>query len=446
MTRYQSRRLFLSVASAAGAAGARAAAETLGDHPAVLGGKPVRRKSFTAWPMVRKNDERAWMDVLRSLQWSRGRGGAVKEFEETWARRLGARHCLATSGGTTALWTALNALDIGPKDEVLVPPYTFIATVNVVLLQHALPVFVDTDRETFQIDAGKIEERITPRTRCILPVHLGGASAEMDMILTLAKKHELSVVEDACQSHLAEWRKQPVSTLGDAGCFSFQGSKNLNSGEGGALITNNDELLAKAERFHTNGGSVGKASVPLPHRTNGCNLRMTEFQGALLASQFERLGDQAGVRENNAGYLTSMLDDIEGIEPARMYEGCTRNAYHLYMFRYDPRAFGGLPRDGFIGALRAEGVPCSAGYSPLNKDKFLDYTLRSRAFRAIYSDKEINDWHERNHTPENDRLCEEAVWFTQGMLLGPRGDMEQIAEAVRKIQRFGPEIRKAAAG
>ena len=446
MAAHPSRRFFIGMASAAAAAGTHAPAATLGDQPAVLGGKPVRKKSFTRWPIVRKNDERAWMGVLRSLHWNRRRGGAVKEFEQTWAQRLGARHCLATSAGTTALWTALNALDIGPKDEVLVPPYTFIATVNVVLLQHAMPVFVDTDRETFQIDAKKIEERITPRTRCILPVHLGGASAEMDMILTLAKKHGLAVVEDACQSHLAEWRKQPVSTLGDAGCFSFQASKNLNSGEGGALITNNDDLLARAERFHSNGGSVGKSKFPIPHRTNGCNLRMTEFQGALLSSQFERLEQQASTRENNAGYLTSLFDDIEGIEPARMYEGCTRNAYHLYMFRYDPSAFSGLPRDGFIEALRAEGVPCSAGYSPLNKDKFLDHTFQSRAFRTIYSEKEIKRWHERNHTPENDRLCSEAVWFTQAMLLGSRSDMEQIAEAVRKIQRFGSEISKATAG
>jgi len=437
----RSRRFFLSMASAAGLAGTRAAAATLGEKPAVLGGKPTRRKGFTRWPIVQKNDEKAWMSVLRTLKWNRRRGTAVTEFEETFARRLGVRHCLATSGGTTALWTALNALDIGPKDEVLIPPYTFIATINVILLQHALPVFVDTDRETFQIDANKIEDRITPQTRCIMPVHLGGASAEMDLILTLGKKHQLSVVEDACQSHLAEWRKQPVSTLGDVGCFSFQASKNLNCGEGGALITNNHELLARAERFHSNGGTVGKADSLIPHRTNGCNLRMTEFQGALLSSQFDRLEDQASARENNAGYLTSMLNDIDGIEPARMYKGCTRNAYHLYMFRYDPTSFAGLPREGFIEALRAEGVHCSSGYTPLNKDKFLEYTLQSRAFRAIYSDKELNNWRERNHTPENDRLCSEAVWFTQSMLLGSRGDMEQIAEAVWKVQSFASEIK-----
>ena len=437
----RSRRFFLSMAAAAGLAGTRAAAATLGEKPAVLGGKPTRKKGFTRWPIVQKNDEKAWMSVLRTLKWNRRRGTAVTEFERAFARRLGARHCLATSGGTTALWTALNALDIGPKDEVLVPPYTFIATINVILLQHALPVFVDTDRETFQIDANKIEDRITPQTRCIMPVHLGGASAEMDLILTLGKKHQLSVVEDACQSHLAEWRKQPVSTLGDVGCFSFQASKNLNCGEGGALITNNDELLARAERFHSNGGTVGKMDSLIPHRTNGCNLRMTEFQGALLSSQFDRLEDQASSRENNAGYLTSMLNDIEGIEPARMYRGCTRNAYHLYMFRYEPQAFAGLTREGFIEAMRAEGIHCSSGYTPLNKDKFLEYTLQSRAFRTIYSDKELNNWRERNHTPENDRLCGEAVWFSQSTLLGSRRDMEQITGAVRKIQSFASEIK-----
>lgn len=442
----RSRRFFLSVASAAGAAGARMAAATLGDKPAVLGGRPIRKKPFPGWPVVRKSDEKVWMSVLRTLKWNRTRGSAVKQFEETWARRLGARYCLATSGGTTALWTALNALDVGPKDEVLVPPYTFIATVNVVLLQHALPVFVDTDRETFQIDARKIEERITPRTRCILPVHMGGASAEMDLILELARKHKLPVVEDACQSHLAEWRNQPVSTVGDIGCFSFQASKNLNCGEGGALITNNDELIARAERFHTNGGSAGKADNPIPHRTNGCNLRMTEFQGALLSAQYDRVEEQAREREDNAGYLTNLFDEIDGISPARMYEGCTRNAYHLYMFRYDPHAFAGLPREGFVKALRAEGVHCSTGYRPLNKDKFLEHTFKSRAFRSIYSDKELSDWRERNHTPENDRLCSEAVWLTQSKLLGSPEDMEQIAEAVRKIQAFAPEIRKADVG
>ena len=415
----------------------------LATSPPLLGGKPVRNKAFPGWPVVRTNDEESWTSALHSLKWSRSRGESVEQFEAAWAKTLGAKHCLATNGGTTALWTALNALEVGPKDEVLVPPYTFIATINVVLLQHALPVFVDTDRATFQMDAKKIGSAITPNTRTILPVHLGGGAADMDAILALAGKHNLSVVEDACQSHLAEWKGRKVSTLGDAGCFSFQASKNLNCGEGGALITDSDALMARAERFHSNGKSFEKSSEPLPHDTNGCNVRMTEFQAALLLSQMERLDAQARLRERNAEYLTSMLDEIDGIEPARMYPGCTRNAYHLYMFRYDASRFGGLPRERFLKAMSAEGVGCSRGYTPLNKNPFLKHTFESRAFRRIYTAKEIGQWFERNHTPENDRLCEEAVWLTQSKLLGDRSDMEQIAEAIRKIQKFSSDLRDA---
>jgi dTDP-4-amino-4,6-dideoxygalactose transaminase len=168
---------------------------------------------------------------------------------------------------------------------------------------------------------------------------------------------------------------------------------------------------------------------------------MTEFQGNLLLTQLERLEQQARTREQNASYLTSMLKEIPGVLPARMYEGCTRNAYHLYMFRVDSDAFAGLPKKRFLEALKAEGVPCSGGYSPLNKDPFLEHTFRSRGFQAVYSPREIAAWHERNNTPANDKLCEEAVWLTQSMLLGSKRDMEQIAEAVRKIQKHAADLK-----
>ena len=176
---------------------------------------------------------------------------------------------------------------------------------------------------------------------------------------------------------------------------------------------------------------------------HGCNLRMTEFQGALLLSQMERLEKQAQTREQNAKYLSKMLSEIAGIQPSRMYDGCTRNAYHIYMFRYDAATFEGLPRKQFLRALNAEGIPCSPGYRPLNKDPFLKNTFATRAFRAIYSDREIGDWEERNQTPENDKLCEEAVWMGQSRLLGSRSDMEQVAEAVRKIQRHAGALRES---
>lgn len=405
--------------------------ETAG-KPALLGGDPVRKEPFPSWPKIQENDEQAWMTVLKKGRWCRMDGSYAKEFEAAWAKMLGAKYCLATASGTTALLTSLHALGIGPGDEVLVPPYTFVATVNVVLLVHALPVFVDTDPETFQMDASKIEAAITERTKCIIPVHLGGSSADLDKILSVARKHKLPVLEDACQAHLAEWRHQKVSTLGDLGCFSFQASKNLNSGEGGAILTNNEDLIKVCESFHTNGR--GQSDSGFSYVRNGCNHRMTEFQAALLLSQLSRLEEQSRTRAQNAEYLTRQLREIPGIAPARVYDGCTRNAYHLYMFRYDKTQFAGVPRARFLKALEAEGIPCSGGYTPLNKEPFLKNTFESRAFRSIYSADDIARCEARNHCPANDRLCEEAVWLFQTMLLGSRRDMDQIAEAVRKIQ------------
>jgi dTDP-4-amino-4,6-dideoxygalactose transaminase len=411
------------------------------DKPAVLGGNPVRTVPFPSWPVIAENEERAWMKVLHGGKWNRLDGNYTRQFEETWAAKLGAKHCLATANGTSALIISLNALGIGPGDEVILPPYTFVATVNAVLMQHAIPVFVDTDPETFQIDAGKIEAAVTERTRCILPVHLGGSPADMDAILEIGRKGNLPVVEDACQAHLAEWRQRKVSTLGHLGCFSFQASKNLNSGEGGAILTNDPDLYRICQSFHNNGrGDTGSG---FGYVRNGANLRITEFQAVLLMEQLKRVEEQSRRREQNAEHLTKQLAEIPGVRPARMYPGATRNAYHLYMFRYDRSEFSNLPRARFLKALEAEGIPASGGYTPLNKEPFLKDTFDSRAYRKIYPAKQLADWFERNRCPANDSLCEEAVWFTQTMLLGPREDMDQIAEAVRKIHRQSGSLARA---
>ncbi|MGH9839252.1 MAG: DegT/DnrJ/EryC1/StrS family aminotransferase [Blastocatellia bacterium] len=432
------RRRFLTVTSAgaavAGLSGRlRAAVSRVTDQLALLGGKPVRGEPFPTWPVIGESDEKAWLEVLRSKRWNRLGGSYVERFEKTWAAAVGAGHCLAASSGTSALAIALNALEVGPGDEVLVPSYTFGASVNVILLQHALPVFLDTDRETFQVDAGKIEAAITKRTRAIMPVYVGGSAANLDVILPLAKKHGLRVLEDACQSHFGEWRGRKLGTLGDLGCFSFQGSKNLNSGEGGAIVTNDAALVEICQSFHNQGRPLKGPGFTFER--SGDNRRLTEFQGALLLAQLARLEEQTRTREQNAAYLTQQLRGVPGITPARMYEGCTRNAYHLYMFRYDPAHFSNLPRERFLKALQAEGIPCYPGYTPLNKEPFLKQTFASRAYRYIYSAKDLADLAERNQCPENDKLCQEAVWLTQNMLLGGRKDMDHIAEAVKKIQK-----------
>ncbi len=404
------------------------------EKPACLGGKPVRKKPFSSWPVVGEKDVEAWVAALKSRRWCRIGGHRVSAFEKAFAQLLGARYCVATTNGTNALFTAINVLDIGPGDEVIVPPYTFVATVNAVVLRYALPIFVDTDRRSFQIDARKIERAITERTRCILPVHLGGLPADMDTILSVARKHNLPVVEDACQAHLAQWRGKCVGTLGTIGCFSFQETKNLASGEGGMFITNDEKLYELAWSFNTNGrarrGRYGFA-YPFP----GSNVRMTEYQGALLLAQMTRLREQTERRTRNAAYLTEMLNQIPGIHPAQPYPGTTRNAYHLYMFRYDSEAFAGLSRNGFLKALRAEGVPCSGGYRPLNKEPFLKRCFESRGYRRIYGPNLYKRWLERNQCPENDKLCDEGVWFFQALLLGEKRDMEDIAEAIVKTKR-----------
>ena len=326
---------------------------------------------------------------------------------------------------------------------MIVPPYTFVATVNAVLLRGALPIFVDTDIETFQIDARRIEAAITERTRAIVPVHLGGSAADLDTILAVAQRRRVPVLEDACQAHLGEWKGRKVGTLGQAGCFSFQASKNLNSGEGGAIVTDDAAFLETCYTFHNNSRTRATSGDNFSYRGTGGNFRLTEFQAGILQAQMTRLDAQSRTREANASYLSRLLKEIPGLTPARMYAGCTRNAYHLYMFRYDAAQFSALPRSPFLDALKAEGIPAAGGYAPLNKEAFLEDTLTSRGYRRIYGERAFADWRERNQCPQNDRLCGEAVWLGQTMLLGPRRDMDQIAEAARKVSAHAARIAKA---
>jgi len=412
-------------------------------RPAVMGGDPVRKQPFPAWPVWDESDQAGLDGVLKSGRWGRTVGHRVEEFEGKYAALTGTKYCLATANGTSALICALNALDIGPGDEVILPPYTFVATLNVILMQHALPVFVDSDLETSQIDARKIEAKNT-RTRALNPVPSRRAAADLDTVLE-RRPASLPVIEDACQAHLGEWRGRKVGSLGDCGCFSFQASKNRNSGEGGALITNNEKLYDRAFAFHGNGRARRGGTMTLSgYALNGANLRLTEFQGSLLTTQMKRIETQSKRRDDNAAYLTSLLEKIPGIRPQKRYPGCTRNAWHLYMMRYDPSAFGGLSRAAFLKALGAEGIPASSGYSPLNKEPFLETVISSRHYKRIFGEAALKRWRERNLCPENDKLCAQSVWFTQNMLIGPKSDMDQIASAILKIRASASAISKLA--
>jgi perosamine synthetase len=412
--------------------------------PAILGGVPAwMPQRWPAWPIWNpETDDKRVLEVLRSGVWSRA--GVVTEFEKAWSSALGVKRSMAVVNGTNACIVALNQFDIQAGDEVLVPPYTFIATVQAVLANGAIPIFVDVDPETFQMDPAKIEAKITSRTKAIMPVHVLGLPADMDRIMAIAKKHKLLVIEDACQAHLAEVNHKKVGSIGDAGCFSFQNSKNLAIGEGGAVVSNNDAFMDRCFSYQNLGmpyGSVvGTGSI-----RQGTKVRFTEYQAAIGLAQLQRLDAQTTTRNKNAAFLRSQIKDVPGILPYRLYDNVTRGAFHLFAFRYKKEQFQGLSREEFLKAMRAEGVPCSSGYTALNTQPFLQETFASENYKRMYSRKQLDykKYMERNQCPLNDQLCEEAVWFTQNLLLGTKDDMSAIAGAVEKVYKNADKIKKS---
>jgi len=434
-----SRRTFLAnvsagtVAVATGTLPLMANSKDASGQLAMLGGQPVRKQAWPTWPVWERDAEEGILSVLRSGKWWRGSGGKVKEFEEKYAELMGAKRCLATASGTTALLISLHVLGIDAGDEVLVSPYTFIATYNSVFISKALPVFVDTDQETFTMNPDKIEERITERTKAILPVHIYGLPVDMDKVNAIARKHNLVVIEDACQAWLAEYGGKKCGTIGDLGCFSFQNSKHLPAGEGGAIVGNNDDIMDRCHAFHNCGRPYGNMPATREYITRGSNRRMQQFQAVILMSQMKRIKKDADIRVANAMYLNSRIKEIPGIIPSKLADGATRAAYHLYPFRYKKSFFNDAPKEKFIQALRAEGVPCSSGYAQQNKHGLIEEALTSRGYQRLFSKERLSQYREENRLPDNDQLCEEAVVFTQNMLLGEKQDMDDIFNAIEKV-------------
>ena len=440
------RRHFVGTSALAGAAlglnfTSNASAQNAAAKPAILGGTKLHQGSFPSWPIFDEHEEQALAAVVKSAKWGRLIGSKVAQFEEAYQKLTGAKHCVATSAGTTALLTSLGALGIGPGDEVILPPYTFIATYNAIVFHYALPVFADVDINSFQVDAAKIAQVTTEQTKAILPAHIGGATGDMDAIVAAGNKNKIPVIEDACQAHLAEWRGRFVGQSGLAGCFSFQASKNLTAGEGGMIITNDDDFAARCYNFHNHGHGrpVGGKNFS---GERGANFRMTEFQGSLLLAQLMRLEAQAKTRDQNAALLDRLLSEIPGIQPARPPQGCTRRSHHLYMFRYNPEAFAGLSRAKFSAAMAKEGFSCSTGYISLLADPYVQGLAQNPHYQKIYGKETMAKWVERNRCPVTEKLSSEALWFTQTTLLGTQEEMEQIAEAIRRIQKNAGEIAK----
>ncbi|TYR36618.1 DegT/DnrJ/EryC1/StrS family aminotransferase [Sphingobacterium phlebotomi] len=415
--------------------------------PAILGGAPVlANKQWTKWPVWNPaTDDERLLRVVRSGVWSRAK--VVAEFEEAWATAVGSKRSLTTVNGTNALITAISQFDIGPGDEVIVPPYTFIASIQAVLMNGAMPVFADIDPATFQMDPREVEKKITPRTKAILPVHIMGLPVDMDSIMEIARQHNLIVIEDSCQAHLAVYGGKKVGTIGHAGCFSFQNSKNLPIGEGGAVVSDDDSFMDRCFSYHNLGMPYGTAVgvVSGGSAIVGTKVRLTEYQAAIGLIMLERLDEETNTRHNNAAYLNSLVGDIPGIVPAKLYDKTERGAYHLYPFRFQENEFKGLSRVAFLKALRAEGVRCSSGYDSLTDKAYLNDAFTSPVYTNAYSaaDLDFKLFVERNRCANSELLCDkEAVWLPQNLLLGPRTDMEEIASAMERIYKNADQIKK----
>lgn len=388
---------------------------------AVDGGVPVRTAPFPNWPMFGAEEERLILEVVRSGKW----GGNVKlklqELEDRFAKYHEARHAVSVVNGTLAITIALQAAGVAPGDEVIMPAYTFVATASAALLFGAIPVFVDIDEDSLLLDPEKIEALISPRTKAIVTVHIAGAPSNMTRLRELAQKYHLRLIEDAAQAVGARWNGRSIGALGDLGTFSFQSGKNITSGEGGMILTNDDKLAEMAWSL-ANVGRVRHGGW-YQHEHVGWNLRMTEFQAAILLAQMTRMEEQFDRREQNARRLDQLLSPISGVRTVASDPRIDRHAYHLYMFRIEPALADHIDKQDVVAKLNAEGIPVQAGYVALNRNQ------------AIV--EEVQKWTgtvRLNACPVSERMAEkEALWLGQNVLLGDDRDMDDIAQAVRKV-------------
>ena len=397
---------------------------------AIDGGEPVRKQPFPTWPVFGEPERAALIRALDSGNWGKLAGREVVQFEQQFAAYQGAKHGIGVVNGTVALRLALLAGGIEAGDEVIVPPYTFLATASAVVEANAVPVFADVQLDTFNMDPKAVEAAITPRTRAIIVVHFGGLPVDMDAYCDIARRHKLLLIEDAAHAHGTEYRGRRVGAIGDIGTFSFQSSKNLSSGEGGLLVTNNDELAERCRTIHNCGRISG--GLWYEHHTIGGNYRLGEFQGAVLNAQFQRLDEQTKTRDRNGRELAERLASLPGVVPQHRGEDCTRHSYHVFALRLQPDVLK-VSRERLLAALTAEGIPISTGYGlPLCRQPL----FMNRAFGPYtgYRASQPSLDYGKVSCPNCERICStEAAWLEHRLLLGTSQDMDDIVRAFEKV-------------
>ena len=412
-------------------------------RPAILGGTPVGAEQAPGWPPVREEMKRALLAVFESQNWTRHTGTHVDAFEKEFAEFIGCRRAVAVVNGTVSLQTILCGLRLQPGDEVIVPAYTFIASALAVLEAGGVPVFCDIDPDCYLIDWDHAEQLVTERTKAVMPVHIAGNACDMDRAAAFARRHGLAVIEDAAQAHGTAWNGRRLGSLGTAGSFSFQASKNMSAGEGGIITTNDEDLAERMWSIHTLGRQRGGAWYG--HYNRGSNYRMSEFQAALLRPQLETILDENRRRAENAAYLDRLLQGVPGLGVIGQLPHVSDRCYHLYIFKFDATRFAGMSRRLFIRAMAAEGIPCAPGYNPLYREPL--FGRIAEEYPASFLTNKARADYSRVRCPVTERVAtEEAVWIPHRFLMTRRENMEKVAEAAARIQAHAAEIVQNVAG
>lgn len=401
---------------------------------AIHGGAPVRSAPWPERPVFDERERAALEEALHSRRWTSAPyifGGdmslsKVRQLEERYAAFHDCSYAVATGSGTDALQIAYAAAGVGPGDEVIMPPNTFIATATPVLQLGAVPVFADVDPETLCIDPEAVRAAISERTKLIVPLHLGGYPADMDAIGRIARDAGVKVVADACHAHGTEWRGKKVAAYADLSAFSFQQDKQITAGEGGIVTTSDRTLYEQCYILHNDGRGIAEQGGQFV--AQGWNFRMSEFQAAVLLVQLSRLDDLLALKNRNAARLGRGLAEVGGLSWPREDPRITCQSYVYPRLRYHADAFGGLPAAQIAGALAAEGIPCGAGagWVLYKHPLFAESRFRFESSkRADYT---------RVRCPNAEATAGHWIGFAQEVMLGTDADIDDFVAAVAKVK------------
>ena len=417
----------------------------MSERLAILDGTPVRGQGYPSWPEIDQADVDAVTSVVRSGQWGGHPvpGPKAKAFGEAFAALQGARHAILMMNGTVTMEVALKTLDIGWGDEVIVPALTFAATAYAPIAAGALPVIVDVLPGTWAIDPEAVEAAVTPRTRAIIPVHLGQGMADMDRIMAIAERHGLAVIEDCAHSHGKAWNGRGAGSIGTFGSFSHQSSKILTAGEGGTLLTNDDHLAERVSSII----DCGRPKDPEERNyTFGGNYRLSELHAALLLSQLAKFERQAEERATNTLTFERLVGEaaIPGVRLLDVDPRNTRRTFWKYMFAIDPAGFGGADHELVSDALAAEGIGCEVGYPSLSRDPLFQPSLSRLPVPVQYPERlDVAEM----AFPVADRAGSlESIYLDENVFRAGTKGIEDAVEAIAKVQRLLPDARASLAG